>query len=364
MTGAIPPFTRGPHDIMGKIPSLPWLAFAFFGAGSLTLAVSPPRSRADGPAGKAADRAPSFPRAAEAEAFVNRFDRRELVRDEVFVKVLQELARSDLSPQAKADAFALMQERIGWLFVGAARLFPRCGYAQTVAMMLSTYFQYQQKMPAGLDVGPLLELARTARGEHPLRASNALLLATILNPKAAKEAVDKAVDAGAIAKAPVPAIDLHNLAFAAALTAEPKAVGRLLALLPETTSEESREDVMAVTSIYQVAELRDPIEAFVRKSFPASFDQSVQTALSVLAHAGPPDHFRDFYKSLGDLTKNPDDIETLRKFWDSGVRDRLQSDDPAQSPLKIWDGFTVKLENEEGGWISYGSSFRYWISFK
>lgn len=346
---------------MPKIP--PALPFAALGAAFLVLAVSPPTA-AEPPSGKETDRRPSFARAAEAEAFVARFDRTELVRDEVFVKVLQDLARSDLTPQAKADAFTLMQERIGWLFVGAARLFPGCGYAQTVAMTLSTYFQYQQKMPDGLDVGPLLDLARTSRADHPLRASNALLLATILNRKASKEAVEKAIDAEAIAKAPVPAIDLHNLAFAAALTADPKVVGRVLSLLPTMKSEESREDVMAVTGIYKVDELRDPIEAFVRRSFPASFDQSVQTAVCVLAHAGPPDHFRTFYKSLGDLTKDEADIETLRRFWDSGFRDRLQSDDPAQSPLKIWDGFSLDLESPEGGWISFGKTFRCWISFK
>src|SRR5271166_4196923 len=51
-------------------------------------------------------------------------------------------------------------------------------------MILSTYFQYQQKMPADLNVEPLFDLARKTRGDHPFRASNALLLATILNPKA------------------------------------------------------------------------------------------------------------------------------------------------------------------------------------
>jgi hypothetical protein len=69
-------------------------------------------------------------------------------------------------------------------------------------------------------------------------------------------------------------------------------------------------------------------------------------------------------ESLGDLAKTQDDIETLRKFWDSGFRDRLQSDDPKQSALKIWDGFHLKLESVEGGTISFGKSFRYWISFK
>ena len=128
------------------------------------------------------------------KAFVGRFDRMELLKDEVFVKALEDLAQGELSPEAKADAFALMQERIGWLFVGAVRLFPKHGYAQTMASILSTYFKYQEKMPADLKVGPLLVLARTARGDHPLRASNALLLATILNHKAAKDAVKRAID--------------------------------------------------------------------------------------------------------------------------------------------------------------------------
>jgi hypothetical protein len=306
------------------------------------------------------DHKPSYPIEADAEGFVNKHTREELSQDDVFVAVLQDLARSDLPPRSKADAFALMQQRIGWLFSGAARLFPGCGYFQTQTMILSTYFQYQQKMPAGLDVAPLLAFAKESRGDHPLRASNALLLATILNRAAAYDAVKKAIDAKSIASAKVPAIDLHNLSMSAALTADPKVVARLLELLPQTESEESREDLLAATGIYRNDELREAVEGFLRKSFPASFDNSVQTALMVLAHAGPVDHFREFYKSLG---KDADSIDKLRKFWDSGFRDRLQSDDPKKQPLKIWDGFAVKVE-AEGAWVTFGDSYRYWVSFK
>jgi hypothetical protein len=308
-------------------------------------------------------KAPSFPIAAEAKAFVDRYDRTELVKDAVFIKVLEELARSKLSPEAKADAFALMQERIGWLFVGAARVFPGHGYAQTIAMILTTYVQYQEKMPAGLDVGPLLALSRTARDNHPLHASNALLLATILNYKAAKEAVDKAIDAKAIEKAPVPAIDLHNLCLAAALTRNAEVVRKVVDLLPDVNSEESREDVIAITGIFGDEKMREKLEQFVRRHFPKLFDNSIQTALIVLAHAGPPDRFRAFYKSLGDLTTDKKDIKVLSDFWDTGFRDRLQSDEASKSPLKIWDGFTVTL-GDGGATITQGETFRYWISFR
>jgi hypothetical protein len=308
-------------------------------------------------------RTPSFPIDAQAKAFVGRFDRTELLKDEVFIKALGELARSKLSPESKADAFALMQERIGWLFVGAARLFPKCGYAQTMAMIFSTYFQYQRKMPAGLDVAPLLELARTARANHPLRASNALLLATILNPRASKDAVIRAIDAKAIEAAPVPAIDLHNLCLAAPLVWDPAVTRKLVDLLPGIESEESREDIIAATGHFKDDGLREQVEQFVRRRFPGSFDNSVQTALIVLAHVSPPEHFRKFYKSLGDLTKDKKDIDRLRDFWDAGFRDRLASDEPKGSMLKIWDGFTFALD-KGGGTITYGKSFRSWISFE
>jgi hypothetical protein len=309
------------------------------------------------------EKKPSFPIEPAAEAFIGKFDRMALLKDDVFVKALEDLAKSNLSPAAKADAFALMQQRVGWLFVGAARLFPGQGYAQTQAMVLSTFFQYQQKMPKGLEVGPLLEFARMHRADHPLRASNAILLASILDRASAKDAVRKAIDLKAIEAAPVPAIDLHNLGLASALTGDPKVVADAVALLPKIESEESREDLIAITLIFHDDDLRGKVEEFVRGRFPGSFDNSVQTALIVLAHAGPREHFRTFYKSLGDLTKDKQKIDLLRKFWDSGFRDRLQSDDPANSPLKIWDGFTFTLEND-GGWITFGESFRYWISFK
>ena len=315
------------------------------------------------PGQRADKKAPSFPIAEEARAFVGKYDRTELVKDEVFIKVLGELGRSRLSPEARADAFALMQERIGWLFVGAQRMFPKCSYAQSMAMILSTYFKYQESMPAGIDVAPLLELSRTAREAHPLRASNALLLATILNNKAAREAVKQAIDAKAIAKAAVPAIDLHNLSLAAALARDVEVVRKLVDLLPGIESEESREDVIAATSIFQDDMLRDRIEQFVRTRFPGSFDNSVQTALIVLVHVSAQEHFRTFYKSLGDLTKDRKDIDRLRAFWDTGFKDRLQADDPAKTPLKIWDGFTFTLDNG-GGTITDGKAFRCWISFE
>ena len=309
------------------------------------------------------DKKASFPIDPAAEAFIGKFDRTALLKDEVFIKALEDLAKSDLSPAAKADAFALMQQRVGWLFVGAARLFPGQSYAQTQALVLTTFFEYQQKMPKGLEVGPLLELVRTSRADHPLRASNAILLAVILNRESAKDAVGKMIDLKAIEAAPVPAIDLHNVGLAAALAVDPKIVAAAVDLLPKIESEESREDLIVITSIFRDDALRGKIEQFARSRFPASFDNSVQTALIVLAHAGPPDHFRDFYKSLGDLTKDKKDIELLRKFWDSGFRDRLQSDDPGKTPLKIWDGFTFTLE-DGGGWITFGRSFQYWISFE
>jgi hypothetical protein len=225
-------------------------------------------------------KAPSFPIDAGAKAFVGRFERAELVKDDVFIKALGDLARGKLSPEARADAFALMQERIGWLFVGAERMFPKCSYAQTIAMILSTYIGYQEKMPADVDVGPLLELSRTARDRHPLRASNALLLAAILNHKATKDVVKAAIDAKAIAKAPVPAIDLHNLCLAAALVRDPEVMRQLVDLLPGIISEESREDIIAATGIFQDDPLRDKVEQFVKRRFPgtdrelsANFDQ-------------------------------------------------------------------------------------------
>ncbi len=306
------------------------------------------------------DHKPSFPIEAEAEAFVARRPRQELLQDDVFVAALVELAKSGLPPRSQADAFALMQERIGWLFAGTARLFPKMGYAQTQAMILSAYFQYQGKMPSGLDVGPLLAFAEAARNDHPLRASNALLLATILNRGAAIDAVRLAIDPKKIAATPVPAIDLHNVSLAAALTGEPKIVSILVDLLPHTSSEESREDILAATGIYRIDEIRDKVEAFVRETFPASFDRSVKTALMVLVHGSEQGHFRDFYKSLA---KDPASIKTLRDYWDAKFPDSLQSDDPAKQPLKIWDGFTVTVENE-GAWVRFGETYRYWVTFK
>ncbi len=309
------------------------------------------------------ERTPSFPISDHAKKFVGHLERNELAKDDVFVKALVELAKSDLSPEAKADAFMLMQDKIGWLFVGVAKIHPKHNYAQSVELTLSTYVQYQEKMPAGLDVGPLLKLAESSRNEHPLRPSNALLLATILNYKGSKDAVLKAIDAKAIARTQVPAIDLHNLSLAAALARDPAVVRKNLELLPGLDSEESREDVMAVTSIFRDEKMRDMIEAFLKAAFPKSFDNSVQTALIVLVHTSEPEHFRTFYKNLGDMTKDEKAIKILRDFWDSRFHYALQTDQETGIVLKVWDGFTFTL-SEGGGTIAWGKTYKNWVELK
>ena len=329
--------------------------------GGLVLGAGAAPAWADPPLVIPADKRPSFPIDPAGEAFVARFERTALLKDEVFVSALIDLARSDLSPTAQADAFALMQRQIGWLFVGAARQFPGMVYAQTQAMVLSTFVRYQQKMPPGLLVAPLLDLARTKRTDHPLRASNALLLATILNRDEAKEAVRKAIDLPAIQSAAVPAIDLHNLSLAATLTLDSKIVGEVVKLLPKITSEESREDLIVGTAIFDDATLRGMLEEFVRREFPGRFDRGVQTALQVLVHGSPPDHFRTFYKSLGD-GRDPKDVAVLRKFWDDKFN-AAPADQAGKSFLKIWDGFAVAPE-KSGAWVTSEPSFRYWIGFE
>lgn len=310
------------------------------------------------------DKTPSFPVDEEAKVFAGRHGHAEWIKDEVFTKGLGALARSGLSPEAKTDAFILMQQEIGWLFAGALRNFPRMCYAQTSAQMLSTYFQYQQANQDGHDVAPLLKLAATTRAGHPLRASNALLLATLLNPKEAKPAILAAIDAPAIAASTVPAIDLHNLCLAAALTGDPKVVEKLFALLPTTESEESREDVLVATSLYQVDLFRDLTEAFLRREFPGRYDNAVVTALQLLAREGGTPHFREFYKSLADLSKSPEDRKKLADLWDARFLDKFQRNAPGNNlAMKIWDGFQVTVD-KGGAWISDRKSFRYWIRWE
>jgi len=327
----------------------------------LATSVLDARAAAQDEAERPEDRTPSYEVAQAARDFVGRFERQELFDDDTFIRTLRELARSDLPPEAKADAFILMQERLGWLFAGAARLFPNQGYAQTAAAMLSTYIQYQEAMPKDLDVEPLLDLAKTARADHPFRSSNALLLATILNHEQAKPAVREAIDFEAIQAAPVPPIDLHNLAFAAALTRDDGIVLELLGLLPKIPGEENREDVIVATVIYREFQpLQHALREFVKREIPNQYDRSIQTALIVLAFTEPQDEFTEFCQSLREIV---DDAtrQRLIDLWDSGFQEDLAQAQEGRQALKLWDGFTFELKEREGSWIRYGDSFRHWI---
>ncbi len=297
-----------------------------------------------------------------AREYVGQYTTAELFQDDVFVEVLQDLAQSKLTPEAKVDAFILMQQRIGWLFVGMVQMPPKWAYARWSGAQVSTYFQYAFVMPQGIDVADLLELADVEDERwttDPLRPSNALLLASILNHEAAGAAVAKAIDLEAVRATPVPPITIHNLAFAAMLTRDPEQVHRMIVWLPEVIYEESREDLVNLAMVYRTDPVKDALEQFVTEAKADFNDNAVVGALKALSAITPEERFEAFFQAR--LTEvDPERRAEFESLRDQQFPDRLARRTLAEgmSMTKIWDGFVLQALSDRFV-IEFSDRFRY-----
>lgn len=292
-----------------------------------------------------AAREPSFAIEPAAAARVSPIARERLMSDETFVKELRSLLSSRLSPVEKVDAFSLMLEKIGWLFAGKVNLPPGFSYARLSAGQSSTFLLYQQRL-TGLEyyAPSLLPIAQQGCAANPVRCSNAILLAALLDRKACIPAVRAMLRDHPVAATGPPTIVLHGIARAVLLARDFELKSELAARLPEVGAEEEREEILIVISRFQGPDSWREIQSFVEKALGSGVDNAVQTGIAVLKDRLPAAEFEAWYEQL-QSSASPEARSALATSAARGF-DALSRADAPNGMTKVWDGFEVVVYDD------------------
>ena len=307
-------------------------------------------------------RKPTYLISAKAQAAIGPLDARTLADDEAFIKTLTGVLKNpDFSDADKADAFFLMRMKFDWAFIGAASIPPGLTYDRVFGMYLNTYRGYGKALGDGRDVKGLLELAKLSGPEHITRASSALLLAAVLDPKATRDTVVALCDPQLVEASAAPPVTIHHLSLCAALCGVgDEGYTRLAAFTARFPFEESQEDVVLALAYSDSPRTRELIRQFTEHHAPKKFDLAVQLALTIVRSRQTPQEFQTWIQPLAAKAES----EELKKSlldWAAAAPKPIGPFHPQRGGMKLWDGFDAIIY-DDGVQLKFGDKFSGFMS--
>ncbi len=263
--------------------------------------------------------------------------------DEFFNELLRKIIVDKRFTEAeKVQLFYLMQKKIGYAFVGTNYLPPQQNYFNHHAAKVITW----QKTKAVLkdlnyNVTTLIKLVNENRGKDNVLASNALLLASLLNTDTVCKTLEYFTKAEFILQTKNPDIFNHAICMSASLIQNDLITSNLIANIKSFKSECMIED--AFCALYSknnpVATIRDYI--LLEKN--SLNDLSIQTALCALANRVSPATFQKSIESLCKETKEKWKTELCTKILSKSVPFNYTLANKDQLVTKNWDNVQISL---------------------
>lgn len=242
----------------------------------------------------------------------------------------------------KVQLFYLMQKKIGYAFVGTDYLPPQQNYFNHHSAKVITW----QKTKTGLkdlnyNVSTLLKLVQDNLNKDNVLASNALLLASLLNTDSVSIKLNTYSKAEFILQTKNPDIFNHSVCMCASLIQSDQTTSNLIANIKSFKSECMIED--AFCALYSknnpVATIRDYI---LLEKNPLN-DLSIQTALCALANRVSPATFQKSLESLRKETKEKWKTELCSKILSKSIPFNYSMANKDQLVTKNWDNVQVSL---------------------
>lgn len=267
--------------------------------------------------------------------------------DEKFFNAMLKKTLQDqrFSLKEKVQIFYLMQKKLGYSFVGIQFLPPKQNYYEFHVGKAFTLQQTRADLKdLGMDIRPLIELADTSFAKDPILASNAILLATILNSKGALGRIRELTRAEFIMASVNPSIVNHYACVSASLSQDSVVVRNLTNNLKIFTNEEMLEDVFCAlyTEINPVVTMREYILAEKNQEN----DLSIQTALCALAGKVPDASVKESTRSLVAQSKEKWKTDLLKTLLSDGIPFHYSLSSDKELVTKTWDGVHVSVYND------------------
>lgn len=263
--------------------------------------------------------------------------------DEFFNNMLKKIVLDkQFGDKEKVQLFYLMQKKLGFAFVGVNYLPPKQNYFNFfMGEVLTCHKTRMSLRELKYDPTSLLALVDSTWKRDPILASNALLLATILNSESSASTLEKYSQGEMILQAKNPDIFNHYLCLSAAIKQDTVITTNLVKNTTFFKSENYIED--AFCALYAKNNSVSTIKTYILQEQNPQNDLAIQTALSALSSKVPPATFEKSVKSFIDEAKEKWKKDLCKNILTNKTPYNYSIADAELVVTKKWEGVTLSL---------------------
>lgn len=264
--------------------------------------------------------------------------------DDDFFNTLLKTIVSDKrwTEKEKVQLFYLMQKKLGYAFVGINYLPPKHNFYMFHLSETYTWLKTKSTLKElNYNVSKLIQLVDSNLTQDAVLASNALLLATILNPDSVSKKLEHYIQKQTILTSKNPNIFNHAVCMSASLYQNPVIVESLTKNILGFKESCFIED--ALCALYSK---NNPV-GFIKDYILAEKNQAnasaIQTALCALSIKVPPATFDKSVKSFLTESKEKWKKELCKNILDKKIPFNYNLSDKEQIVTKVWENVTLSL---------------------
>ncbi len=285
---------------------------------------------------------------------IDKADRSSYFDDEFFNNLLKKIILDkQFSEKEKVQLFYLMQKKLGFAFVGVNYLPPKENYYMFHVGEIITWEKTRGVLKdLNYDPARFIALVDSNRTRDAVLASNALLLATLLNPDSVGKRLEYYTQTEVILQSKNPDIFNHYVCQSASIKQNPVIVANLVHNILNFKSETFVED--AFCALYSKNNPVSTIKDYILQEQNPLNDLSIETGLCALAGKVPPATFEKSVKTLLSGSKDKWKKELLKNILANKIPFNYSLANKEQIVTKTWEGVTLSIYHD-GALMSNGA---------
>lgn len=285
---------------------------------------------------------------------IDKADRSSYFDDDFFNSTLKKIIQDkQFSDKEKVQLFYLMQKKLGFAFVGLNYLPPKQNYFMFHAGEAITWDKTRSTLKdLNYSIRNFIMLVDSNLKRDAILSSNALLLATLLNPDSAASKLEYYSQAEVILQSKNPDIFNHYVCQSASVKQSPVIVANLVKNIMTFKTETFIED--ALCALYVKNNPVSTIKTYILQEQNPQNELAIQTALCALEVKVPTATFEKSVKSLVSESKEKWKKELCKAIAAHKIPFNYDLANKEQIVTKTWEGVTLSIY-KDGVLLSNGA---------
>ena len=285
---------------------------------------------------------------------IDKADRSSYFDDDFFNSTLKKIIQDkQFSDKEKVQLFYLMQKKLGFAFVGLNYLPPKQNYFMFHTGEAITWDKTCSTLKdLNYNIRNFMTLVDSNLKRDAILSSNALLLATLLNPDSAAKKLEYYSQAEIILQSKNPDIFNHYICQSTAVKQSPVIVANLVKNIMTFKTETFIED--AFCALYAKNNPVRTIKTYILQEQNPENELAIQTALCALEAKVPAATFEKSVKSLVSESKEKWKKDLCKAIAASKIPFNYNLANKEQIVTKTWEGVTLSIY-KDGVLLSNGA---------